>query len=500
MATFDLIAESGTDLQNAYDAVEEMGGTLPTTKNWDNLPAAIDSIKAKTPIFAPDLSKVLDKAQLDNLQNIVGQGKAQEYLNLGDELLVNYGSYTMPFEVVGFEPTVAQVNSEDKTVYSVNLLAKYATETTTAWGESGGTPYSGSSLNNYYNETYIPLLDSDFVEALAVTKVATWNRSGSADYAYSKLYAPSMENLGVTDTAYNVPAQADTEGPVLGGYADSTNAKRIKYDIGNTTAARNYWTRSYYGSSSAFGRIASSGAPQSYGYANTFRAVAVCNLIGSNAEGPKYTKTLASLQEALNNNEAELAFPVGTEIPDFYNGYTNALIIAQYLDSTNNSAYGGAEGVILVRKYVQPASQTFGDTLDYTTSTIKDFLDTTYYDNCSEDLKAVAAEINIPLNGSTIKSKVFLMSDREVCSDCCPTVEGIMWDYWEQKTGLTSPNNNNNDGRIMKDRNGTARYAWLRSRLDSSLVCRVDTGGGVYGSAPLINLGVLPACFISKDN
>lgn len=214
--------------------------------------------------------------------------------------------------------------------------------------------------------------------------------------------------------------------------------------------------------------------------------------------------TLEGLKAALDAGDYT-AFPAGTEIPDTYNGQSNPLVVAQYLDSTNNSAYGGAEGVILVRKYVEPIEQIFGSSVDYTTSTIKNFLDTTYYNNCSNDLKSIISDIGVPYyNGSSttaVTSKLFLMSDREICANYSSTarIEGEMWDYWKQKTGLSSPSNATYSGRIMKDRSGTDRNVWLRSRYNSNTVCYVTTSGAVPSFGPSYHLSVLPACFIAKD-
>lgn len=212
--------------------------------------------------------------------------------------------------------------------------------------------------------------------------------------------------------------------------------------------------------------------------------------------------TLTDLKKALDYGNAAELYPAGTEIPDTYAGNSNPLIVAQYLDSTNNFAYGGVEGAILIRKFVEPTSQQFGGSVDYASSAIKNFLDTTYLDNCSEALKSVIAEVNIPYNYTTVKSKLFLMSAYEVCNIGNGTYEGVMWDYWKQKTGLSAPNAmyTNNNGRIMKDRNGTAQSVWLRSRYSSSLVCYVTTTGSVSSTdSPSNTRGVLPACFIAKD-
>lgn len=103
-------------------------------------------------------------------------------------------------------------------------------------------------------------------------------------------------------------------------------------------------------------------------------------------------------------------------------------------------------------------------------------------------------------NGTIVNNKMFLMSDREVCSNYSLVAEGIMWDYWKQKTGLTSPSSDNNSGRIMKDRNGTAQYVWLRSRYTTKTACYVSVYGGILDLGSQNSIGVLPACFISKDN
>lgn len=219
---------------------------------------------------------------------------------------------------------------------------------------------------------------------------------------------------------------------------------------------------------------------------------------------PSGDGTLADLKLALSADNPAEYYPVGTEIEDTYDGQSNPLIVAQYLDSTNNEKYDGAEGVILIRKFVVGYGQRFGGTSSdvyYNTSTIKDWLDTTYYDSCSDELKKVVAEINIPLDNSTIKSRMFAMDEIEVCANRSLIYgAGIMWDYWKQKTGLTSLNSKSNNGRIMRDGIGDARAIWLRTRNTSSQVCYVDKYGAVDAHSPTSSqCGVLPACFIAKD-
>ena len=237
-----------------------------------------------------------------------------------------------------------------------------------------------------------------------------------------------------------------------------------------------------------------------------------------NLNGPTFYRnlyngnSLEGFKEALENGTASEIFPAGTEFPDLWNNQENPLIVAQYLDSSNNSSYGGAEGVILVRKYVEPTSQLFSSTTsDYSESSIKNLLDTTYYNNCSSTLKSLISDINIPYyNGSSmtsVPSKWFLMSAYEVCSQNeygTTGYEGIMWDYWKQKTGLSAPAAvaTSNNGRIMYDRSSTAQNVWLRSRFysqfNNTFICYVFTNGSVNDSTRGLARSVLPACFIAN--
>lgn len=222
--------------------------------------------------------------------------------------------------------------------------------------------------------------------------------------------------------------------------------------------------------------------------------------IASIPQGPSWdptNPTLATLKEAIN---AGIDIEIGLEIPDTYNGASNPLIVAQNLNNTNNTAYGGAEGVILVRKYVEPTAQVFHmSSVNYTTSTVRSFLNGTYLNNCSDAIKSIISDISIPYNNTMVQSKFFLMSDREVCSNRSSVVEGEMWDYWKQKTRLSSPSSGYNNGRIMKASNGAAQRVWLRSQYQYSYVCLVALDGSVGSDTPGLSLGVLPACFIGKD-
>lgn len=324
------ITSAENHVSAAYDKLEEMGATMPTHKNIQNLkdtiytlPLDVDKVTVSfdagegtpspaaqelypgqtateptnptkegclflgwyksTRLPVPDLSETLTADDFDKIQKIVATGNASEYFNIGDEFKVTYGDYVMPFEIVGFEDVVAQVNGEEKTVHAINLLTKYTSDISTAYGSSGSTKYSGSTLRTtIIGSGYQNKLDSNFVGCLANTKVQTYSRDGSTNVVYDKLFAPSMAQLGVTDTAYNNASQAAVEGPAFAAYQDATNAQRVKQAIEDTGAVQNYWTRSLYsGNSYHFAYVQTSGAPSYNLYSSSKRVVVACNLIGN---------------------------------------------------------------------------------------------------------------------------------------------------------------------------------------------------------------------------
>lgn len=224
--------------------------------------------------------------------------------------------------------------------------------------------------------------------------------------------------------------------------------------------------------------------------------------------GPAVPKSLEELKQMVNRGREIV---VGTEIPDVYDGHSNPLIVAQNLNPTNNSAYDGVEGVILVRKYTEAYGQQFNPSTstNYITSAIKSFLDNEYLNRCNETLRNIISQINIPYyNGSSmtqVASKWFLLSAYEVCNKGelgTISYEGIMLDYWKNKTGLSSPDNMQtaNSGRVVNDTSNKAQNWWLRTLVKTSRIAAVTSTGSINNILPnYTNYAVLPACFIAKD-
>ena len=229
--------------------------------------------------------------------------------------------------------------------------------------------------------------------------------------------------------------------------------------------------------------------------------------IGS-ATPPTGDGTLADLKQALNYGNAATVYPVGTEFADTYDGASNPLIVAQYLDETNNSAYGGAVGVIMVRKYLSNFQIKWDNNVNYRDSYINTQLNGDMFEKCSTELKQYASEIDIPyaINGNNIimvKTKQFIMSTAEVMSKnpsgSDTPAEGFGWDLWEQRTGLTSPSYLENEGRIMANSSAVVESWWLRSWVSSSNVAYTAFNGQVSFRRPSSSIYLLPAYFIGKD-
>lgn len=217
--------------------------------------------------------------------------------------------------------------------------------------------------------------------------------------------------------------------------------------------------------------------------------------------------------------EAGVEVPVGTEIEDTYGGVSNPLIVMQNLNSSNNSVYGGAEGVILMRKYATDYGVQFNSSAtasNYANSNIYTYLQNTYLSKCSDNLKAMLSNISVPCYNTSrqmvqVTGKWFLPSAYELCSEGANGAagyEGIIWQYWKDATGFSAPMpmyTENNAYKITNTSN-TPQLAWSRSNYGTSAIVAVDgsygwllTGIGGYLTANGTGISMAPACFIGKD-
>lgn len=213
--------------------------------------------------------------------------------------------------------------------------------------------------------------------------------------------------------------------------------------------------------------------------------------------------TLTGLKNAMKSGDYS-AFPVGTEFPDTYNGHSSPLILVQYLNSTNNTLYNGAVGALVMRKYADATSPFASSSAGqyYPSSDIKDFMAGNYYNNCSDEIKKLLSDITINMRDGTIHQllcKWFIPSEIEVGgkSDTNPNTEGIFWDYWKSKTGLSTPSASANTGRIINNLSNSPIITWTRTNTGLGSDRCIGTNGAIIPGTLTDANGVLATGFIA---
>ena len=153
-----------------------------------------------------------------------------------------------------------------------------------------------------------------------------------------------------------------------------------------------------------------------------------------------------------------------------------------------------------------------GNVNDYANSTIKSYLDSTFYNLLSASAKTAVKQVKIPYRPDSgtsktcntgangLSCKIFLLSGAEIgftSSDVSylPTNEGAKLSYFESGTGTSAKNK-----RIAK-LNGTATDWWLRSPdcTNSGRVCNVRYDGTTNGNFCANSFGVRPALVLPND-
>lgn len=220
--------------------------------------------------------------------------------------------------------------------------------------------------------------------------------------------------------------------------------------------------------------------------------------------------TITNFKTALNSGEAEIKFPVGSEIEDQYDGMDNPLIVVQYLDSSNSASYNGAEGVILMRKYAIAL-----DDLRFSTTTSCNYPDSlvysqlansSYLDKCSNEIQNAISEIDIPYFTPTVgigslHCNWFLPSGIET-GGTDQAGEGIYWEYYKKNSGSSTPTNSAVASRIATTLDGTQVRTWIRTTASTGnpgTPMAIFTTGVENSSGGTNGSYIRPACFVAKE-
>lgn len=202
---------------------------------------------------------------------------------------------------------------------------------------------------------------------------------------------------------------------------------------------------------------------------------------------------LMQLKMSLERNGMEatkLRYPIGYEFDDEIFGKSNPLVVVHYVGSRpGGNSYPACSyelegqrgikcGVILMRKYAQPAAITWetrpnyypqGSTqmaMTFLSSELCQWLQTEYYDACSDQVKEVLEQTIFVSSGgltATYSPRYWwIPSAHEVCgtdryqqglNDRTLNV-GDMFEYFVERTGYTEPNANATPGRMFDDVDG----------------------------------------------
>lgn len=209
--------------------------------------------------------------------------------------------------------------------------------------------------------------------------------------------------------------------------------------------------------------------------------------------------SLAGLKQALNAGNTS-AFPVGTELPDTWNGEDNPIIVGHY------TTINGKRAVGLLRKWADSKYQVFNEPSAgpiYPGSTVLAYLNGEYLDKCSDALKSVITEVSVKWNNGSslvdVSGKWHLFSGIEINRTRNPG-EGELWEYWRQKFEQMSTE----AYRIRTGEGKAFAGWWLRSRdIDRDTSVWGMGSSGIITSEP-VNLSytdtVYPHCYIVAES
>lgn len=198
-------------------------------------------------------------------------------------------------------------------------------------------------------------------------------------------------------------------------------------------------------------------------------------------------------KQAVQNGTAESEYPAGTAVGDW--------TVANYLKSSNNSSYGGAEGAILILTKPTVLSQ-FGTGQGYVGSTQKSYLDNEFANTQPDDVKDNVSELSIPCyDGSTIQNvtcKWFAPSATELYSNSTSYQEGVAFAYFANMGG-SSPTKNGIYGRAGQNGGKWSQGMYWSRSSNAEGAYMINVLGAMDNQEFSEERYVKACCFISKN-
>ena len=206
-------------------------------------------------------------------------------------------------------------------------------------------------------------------------------------------------------------------------------------------------------------------------------------------------------------------YAVGSSVFIPVNGANIEFLVVHQGNPSTSLYDSSCNGTWLLMKDIYENRQWHSsDVNNYANSTIKSYLDSTFYNLLSASAKAAIKQVKIPYRPGSgtsktcntgangLSCKIFLLSSAEVgftSSDASflPTNEGVKLSYFESGEGTSAKNK-----RIAK-LNGSATFWWLRSPSCnySDVACRVWSDGTISNENCSNSIGVHPAFIIDSS-
>ena len=195
--------------------------------------------------------------QWQTVQDIVRAGEANNYFDIGDQLVSLYDGREIIWQVIGID---VDTPSDSSFTHSMTIQTKDSLESR-VWDAGKDNRYINSDIRTYLNGVFLNKLDTELASVLGAVdkKVAVRNAIGGQDSFSDKVFLLSRLEVGLG-------TEGITAGEFVYPYYDGiTNAGRIKklnlpnyiWWLRSPSVSNSYGVRGVYSDGSLRGYVAS---------------------------------------------------------------------------------------------------------------------------------------------------------------------------------------------------------------------------------------------------
>ena len=411
----------------------------------------------------------------------------EEFLSIladGNQALMHVGAlitlsnqYCSTYEVIGV--------NHDNDADTIDIMAH--TQVGNQIFSDYSQVYSSSNVRTWINDTYFNAFSTNIKAATKTMEIITNYSTPLSD----RVKLLSLTEIGTaTDTDIYAPTG---EGNLYTGVF--TPGAASAYITNRWRAAGSYGDASYYwlrsrstGSIDYVWYVHSSGLCSYSSYTYTYGVLPVLRFTTLKPYTVDPTKSSFTEAEFLTviaeGNQAHMT--IGATIT-----LSNTYCSTYEVIGVNHD---GTSGTVDIMAHTQVGNQQFGSSQVYSSSSIRTWINGTYFNAFSDNIRNAAKTMSVVTNGSaTANDKVKLLSMTEIgaTNTYAPTGEGSLY------TGVFTPNPSStattNRWRVAGTY-GNTRYYWLRSRstYGTTDVWYVRSDGNCNRTSHTGTFGVLP--------